>query len=72
MKINRTIILALALAGMVSGAQAQDAMPGHDMSTMGQEPAASTLPDICRSGGGVDRLVGQFVRSEVCGLVHQV
>jgi len=51
MKINRTIVVALALAGIASGAHAQDAMPGHDMSTMGNEPAASTLPDICRSGG---------------------
>ena len=51
MKINRTIVVALALAGIASGAHSQDAMPGHDMSTMGQEPSASTLPDICRSGG---------------------
>lgn len=51
MKINRTIVIAVALAGIAFSVQAQDAMPGHDMSTMGQEPTISTLPDICRSGG---------------------
>ncbi len=51
MKFNLIALITVTTLGLTSGAIAQDSMAGHDMSTMGQEPAASTLPDICRSGG---------------------
>lgn len=51
MNLNLIALITVTTLGLTSGAIAQDSMAGHDMSTMGQEPAASTLPDICRSGG---------------------
>jgi uncharacterized protein (DUF305 family) len=46
--ITSAALAALLIVGGVSATSAQDAMAGHDMSTMGQ----SALPDICVTDAG--------------------
>jgi uncharacterized protein (DUF305 family) len=52
MKTKTALILSLAIGIGSTVASAQEAMKGHDMSTMGQE-TASALPEICRTGGSM-------------------
>ena len=48
--IKTAIIAGVFVLGAVATPLAQDAMAGHDMSTMGGA-TASSLPDICKAAG---------------------
>ncbi|WP_291358965.1 DUF305 domain-containing protein [Devosia sp.] len=51
-----TILTTAMLLAVVGPSTAQDAMPGHDMSTMGQSGAStaqSMLPEICKTAGAM-------------------
>lgn len=50
MKTKIALVFCLAIGFGSTTASAQEAMEGHDMSTMGQD-TTSTLPEICRAGG---------------------
>jgi uncharacterized protein (DUF305 family) len=53
------ILAATLVFGLAGASWAQDAMPGHDMSAMGQMSEAqteSTLPEICRTGAEMDAM----------------